>query len=260
LTELTVSHEPTIDIQVLPAPEPWKAWLFPLPAFPLPDEHVEAYRAAMLHFAERIAAPHNWNEALALQLWKMSGKHGGDVLQQHMDQWPSDLGFGVWPNRPAPIGWTDEGIQDAAAAVYRGDEPTLPMHRMLLFKMEDRESYRNALKQMSGFGMAIQFFSSNPIADLKQRGRDEFLPCITDPRFRSGRIYLPVLDSESMRAAKDAAELERWLCGVDMYIRESAEDRGLLVIARRPSDRVNETLNELAERIVANRGGPLKTA
>lgn len=242
---LTLNKDPRHPFEALAAPEPWRAWLLRLPAFPLPDERLDYYGASIRLFSEQLARDCQLNEALALQIWKLPSK-GGDLLQQRMDEWPFDLGFGIWPNRPAPTGWNGDSIQDAAAAVYRGDEPSLPMHRILLFKMAAREAYRAALEQMSGFGALVQIFSRESIDSVRKQGREQFLPRVTDPRFRGGRVYLPVLDGESLHAASSAAELGGWLCGADIYVRESAEDRGLLVISRLTGETLPQALDTLA--------------
>lgn len=232
------------------ASEHWQAWLLPLPAFPVPEKRIESYRASVQKFAETLVQEYQMRGALALQLWKLSGKLGGDLLQQHLDDWPSDLGFGVWPDRDAPAGWNEDSIQDAAAAVYRGDEPALPMHRALLFKIEARATYNAALHQMSGFGATVQIFSRALIEDVRKRGLDEFLPRISDHRFRGGRVYLPMLDQQSLRAARSFEELERWLCGADVYLRESAEDKGLLVVSRLSGATMTHALETLATAII----------
>ena len=237
--------EPETPVEVIAAPQPWRAWLLPLPSLPMPQDRFQVYQEGLRTFAEEVGRSLPMREALGLQLWKLSGKHGGDLLQRHLDRWKADLGFGIWPNRPAPTGWNEDSIQDAAAAVYRGDEPALPMHRMLLFKMEDITTLRDALQQMGGFGAAVHMFTRATVDEIRQRGREEFLPRVADQRFRGGKVYLPVLDVESVRAAQSSAELDRWLCAVDIYVRESAEDRGLLVLSKLPSDAVPNALEKL---------------
>lgn len=244
--ELSSHADRPMAVQEVAAPEDWHAWLLAVPAFPVLAEKMELYRGAVQQFAGTLARAYQFNQALALQLWKLSGKHGGDLLQQHADAWPSDLGFGVWPDRAAPTGWNEDSIQDAAAAVYRGDEPPLPMHRTLLFKMENQAAYDDALKQMSGFGATVQMFAKDSISELRRRGREQFLPRITDARFRGGRVYLPMLDRQSVQAATSSKELEAWLCGAHVYVRESAEDRGVLVISRQTGAAMEQALETLA--------------
>lgn len=229
-------------VQFAKLPGPWKAYLFPVPSFPVQDADIGAFRDGMQQFADRLMQRYALNEGLVLQSWKLSGKHGGDLVQQRAEDWPFDLGFGVWPDRPAPEGWTEDSIQDAAAAVYRGDEPNLPMHRILLFTIRAREVYLDAVRQLSGFGAAIQIYTRLPLAEVRRNGHEELLPRISDRRFRGGRVYLPLLDSRSLQAAKDVAELEAWLCGVEVYMRESAEDKGLLVVSRLPIEPVLDEL------------------
>jgi hypothetical protein len=70
-------------------------------------------------------------------------------------------------------------------------------------------------------------------ATFLERATSLLLPQLTDRTFTGYPFYVPLLEFGSLaRATSD--QLETWLCGASLYIRESFEDTGILIVSREP--------------------------
>lgn len=85
---------------------------------------------------------------------------------------------------------------------------------------------------MLGSGAQIEVFSKAPFLEVSEAGTRVLLPLIADRRFRKFDLHFPLLDRKTITSSDIAPHLDKWLCNVDIYLRESAEDHGLLVLAK----------------------------
>lgn len=217
--------------RAIPLPAPWSAVLLPVSAFPLQIEERVALQKEVLEGIAAVAAVPPPQHHVLLQLWKLGPRSGSDVLSQHVRQWQPDFGMGVWPNREGPTGWTEASLMDAAAAAMQGAEPEMPNHR-LLYLAGAAPQPTQASAAMRGFGATVELFSDLPFKEIAARARQLYQPRINEPRFQQEPFYLPLFDSATLQAASSAEQLTSWLCGIQIYVRESAEDSGVLIIAR----------------------------
>ncbi len=225
-------HRPAaIAIEQLAAPPAWGAWLLPTGGFP--DLTVDRERRSrLLHsLASLVCARARLKPQVVLQLWKLAGSPAEQPLNDNVHAWWPTLGLGIWPDREPPRGWNQELLSDAAAALFRQDEIALPSHKLLRLGA-DEHAQIDIARQLRGSGTVLETFCADSFDDLAHRARERFLPTITEKRFRRARFYLPVLDRATIAAAHHAEQLDDWLCGIEMYIRESAEDKGVLIVAR----------------------------
>ncbi|AEU38911.1 hypothetical protein [Granulicella mallensis] len=65
---------------------------------------------------------------------------------------------------------------------------------------------------------------------------NRYLPEITDPGFGRADFVFPLLDCRILASARSAELINQWLCSIDLYIRESPEDKGILLLSRIPLD------------------------
>jgi hypothetical protein len=230
-------------IHILPAPAPWEAALIPIESFPLNAEKNSSVISFLRIFSALLVKSLQLEHEVLLQVWKLGPGTGSEVIDEHGADWRPTLGIGIWPDRQAPRAWTDEAMSDAAAAIFRGDEIPLVSHKLLHLGVT-RSSRLEAAHAMRGFGALTELFSRRSFEELTLQTRELYLPTIKEKRFRHARFYLPVLDTKSLAAAKDAEQLDRWTCGVEVYIRESAEDKGILILSRMP---LNPILKQVAE-------------
>jgi len=150
------------------------------------------------------------------------------------------------PDRKPPSGWTEERMVDAAAAAFRGDEPELPSHRLLRLTADERER-GNAADAMRGFGVAIECFSKQTWESISKSGSSLFVPTIKERQFQQADFHFPVLDRNSILAAGSAEQLDAWMCGIEVYVRASAEDKGILILSKLPLEGLLQSTQELLE-------------
>jgi hypothetical protein len=81
---------------------------------------------------------------------------------------------------------------------------------------------------------------------LLEKSKAALFPPITDPSFRSFSYYLPLLDRNSLLAG-NPQQLEGWFCGSSLYIRESFEDKGVLIAAREKLKPILDGLGDLSQ-------------
>jgi hypothetical protein len=224
----------------------WESTLIPVKQFPADAEQTKALRSligALSQAAVRKAGPHH---EVLLQAWKLTPANGSNLLSDHMAQWSPQLGLGVWPNRKPPQSWTETSFVDAAAATFRAAEPELPSHRLLRLNCKPKIRHE-AAHTMRGLGTLVECFSRESFEVLQTRGKELYLPSISTRRFQHEDFYLPLLDRQSLAAARNSGELARWLCGIDLYVRESPEDTGVLIVSRAPLGPIVEVAQRLLQ-------------
>ena len=234
---------PSIGLQVVPGKPPWEAYLLPVTDFPIPEEELDPARRFLQRFS-----------AASLQRWKLVAEVGFQVAQLHLKDGPSRLaqhgrewipavGLGVWPDREPPRGYTDEDFTELGL----GEKPRELMYQVLRVTTtpEARSQGRDV---MLGLGTVIQILVPDSLDEFFQRSTQTLLPPIQDPAFTCFPFFVPLLELKTHREAT-GPQLTKWLCGCSLYLRESAEDKGILILSREP-------LGPLLEEL----GGKLQTA
>ena len=90
----------------------------------------------------------------------------------------------------------------------------------------------HAIRTPFGTEITVQMlFGSDNRTRWPGISRDLFVPGITDAAFQRERFYLPLLDAALIQEAT-GEQLDSWLCGAQVYIRESGEDRAVLLLSR----------------------------
>jgi hypothetical protein len=213
-------------------PGPWRAALVPASVFPLQAEVARLDLAERVEIvAKELGMGQQPVQEVFLQLWNLAPANGGTILQEHVQAWKPEFGMGMWPIRNPPEGWTESALMDNAAAVMLGEEPEMPNHRVLRLASQPRVQ-KQAASLLRGCGTLIQIESRTDWSGIMQSASDLYLPRITEPRFRSEGFYLPLFDIATLTSAKSPEELDAWMCGISCYTRESAEDRGVLLVSR----------------------------
>ncbi|HEV2401147.1 MAG TPA: hypothetical protein VGS27_29710 [Candidatus Sulfotelmatobacter sp.] len=137
-------------------------------------------------------------------------------------EWLPKLGLGVWPDRPAPAIWTRDDFEELGP----GEKPrTL---RNQVFQVNSLKARDEARAAMLEWGGVIQVIAKDN-ASFLARTREVLLPSIKDPCFNCFPFYVPLMQAQSL-THEDGEKAREWLCGASIYIRESPEDSGLLVI------------------------------
>ncbi len=170
---------------------------------------------------------------MCLQFWKLSAQSGSGILAENVQEWTPEYGLGIWPGRRSPQAWNETLMMDAAAALFRGNEPELPAYRLLRLKASP-DDLDDVVEELRGLGVLLQAFSIQTTKVLDTSLKETYLPQVTEPSFRRADFFAPLLDCKVLAGARSAQDIDRWMGGIDLYIRESGEDEGVLVLSRFP--------------------------
>jgi hypothetical protein len=211
---------------------PWHGFLLPVDSFPLTAERRGWIASCLETFCDSFLGSNgSLHREVFLHQWKLHLENTGDLYAEHLQEWRPQLGMGMWPDRKPPARWNQETFADASAAVLSGGEPALNSYG-LVHLSGSTPARSQAAKALFGNGVLMQIFSDLEFSDLQNQTRAVFLPQIVDRSFRRERFYIPLLQASTACNAS-AVQLDRWLGGSFLYLRESWEDAAIFLLCRK---------------------------
>jgi hypothetical protein len=215
-------------LKVLPTEAPWEALLLEVTAFPIAEEQRPFVRQFLARLSTALRRESKLSLDVFLQLFCLRLGGGSDLVSSHGRNWMPKLGLGVWPDRSAPTFWT----KDDFAELEPGAKPRTLMHQVLqVTKSEDARL--DAINVMQGLGSAMQVMACDGSETFLKNARETLLPPIKDPSFTCFPFYVPLLERTSIEKTS-AEQLYKRSCGASVYIRESVEDNGVLLLSNLP--------------------------
>jgi hypothetical protein len=174
---------------------------------------------------------------LAIEAWNLTPEfsiqvnclHLGDGatrIQNNGRAWIPMIGLGIWPGRQAPTMWTDADFRELGI----GEKPRELMYQLLRVTTT-ADAREQAQSTMFGLGTGLQILLPMANDEFISRARSFCLAGIQDPVFTCYPFYLPLLDIASL-SNRSSSELDLWSCGLTVYLRESLEDKGVIVASR----------------------------
>jgi hypothetical protein len=138
------------------------------------------------------------------------------------------MGLGVWPHRPAPRLWKIEDFENM-------DRDTgMPTILHSLYRVTAEGNARlNAMTTMAGTGCGLQLVTGMKSAEVLRGLTELFLGFIQDRVFRIFPWYVPLLDKTAIIEPLDLLTT-RAMQNISLYIRESPEDAGILIVSAEP--------------------------
>jgi hypothetical protein len=220
----TAGQEPCeLTARVVCAPRPWAAYVVPVSGFPLAEKDVEPLRRWLGQLTNAAAKRWSLFSEVFLQITQIHIGNGERRLPLYGRQWIPETGLGVWPDREPPALWTmDEVIRTKVGERMR------PLQHLVLRVTTSKEARESARNVMLDIGCVLEIMTPEGTNVLLQKAKELLLPSITEIAFQNFPFYVPLLDCKSLEKAT-APELERWFCGASIYVRESFEDRGVLI-------------------------------
>jgi hypothetical protein len=216
---MTAAH---LSLQALAAPLPFQAYRLPV-RFPIAGKDLPPVKWFWEALVAALAREQGLSSQVFLQLTQYKG--GSQRFAQHGSSWMPVLGLGVWPDRPPPAPWTRDEFKKIAP-----NELLRPLADQVLHVTQNTESARNT---MLDIGSVLEILIAGDGKKLIERSRQVLLAGIDQPAFRVYGMYIALLEGKTVASA-DAAQLTEWLCGALVYIRESFEDQGILIVSRVP--------------------------
>jgi hypothetical protein len=209
--------------------DPWSGFLLKISGFPTPVTELAGAREFLKKVMTLLLKRDGGVVETFIQFTQL---HVGDGARRFADRargWLPRQGLGVWPDREPPHSWTIEELRDLLP-----DEKIRPLMDIVL-RICSHGKEEEARDAMLGIGTVLQFVVPDREAFISA-ARNLLLPPITDPSYKCFAFYVPMLQTASIMA--NERQLETWMCGARVYIRESPEDQGILMLARAPLDDV----------------------
>jgi hypothetical protein len=220
---------------------PWDAILIPVSKFPIPIEELPGITNVVEVITRKLTGAPNMSGEIFVQVEQSDDPAFRTVYSQHAREWIPEVGLGVWPDREPPISWTQEEFKH----LLPGQKPRTLMHQVL-WVSAGPEVKIQAARAMLPFGPLLQIMVTGPGETFLQKATSILLPPITDRTFTCYPFYVPLLEVRSLARAT-SEQLEAWLCGASLYIRESFEDNGILIVSRDPLRPILEGLGAQLE-------------
>lgn len=229
------------EIVEISLPDPWHLYLLKTSNVPLIHQELSAVRTVVSAIQRAATVEWKLRAHTFLQTWKIAVEGNPALYEANLGKWLPTIGLGVWPNRNPPRRLTQSSAMDAAAAMFSGEEPELSTY-YLVYISGGETAAEHAAETMLGRGMLQQLFTAKSFSDLQEQGKKVFLDKIEEQAYKRSRYYTPLLESATFAAAT-SEQIGEWMCGADLYLRESAEDKGLLILSRRDLRSILEPLS-----------------
>ena len=155
-----------------------------------------------------------------------------EQFADHAPAWLPETILGVWTHLPAPRMMTSETLMEM--------DPRFPAGTRMytLFRVTTgANACLDAMATMTGTGTGIQIVSQIEAEKLLNNLKELFLDFIEERIFRIFPWYVPLLRMKSLEESITALT-EQALTGIALYIRESPEDGGVLILSREPLEEV----------------------
>ena len=153
---------------------------------------------------------------------------GNKLVSPNAKAWLPALGMGVRPHKDPPrmAGMEDMDDFDPAAP--------FPFFSHPLCRITRESKKDHCWDTMIGYGAMVTMLSKLGTAPLAAGMKGNLLPLVKEPLFQVYEEYWPLLDPEAMQLARP--ELEKHLGAVQMYFRECAESKTVMLLSVEPLD------------------------
>ncbi len=217
-------------IESQPSPDGWRLYTLPYayPLEPEPRAALVSFVRALVGEARALLAGHHLTALL--QYNQLNLGNSGHIFAAKAPEWGVDWGLGYWPERKPPTLWTVEDFTNLDI----GEMPRPMMNQ--IFAVSKGDAAADAmLGEVLGLGPVIVALSDCPLDAVKARARQLFHPLIQDATLKLFPFYFPLLCTGTF-APENAAHLAEWTCGIQFYLREGPEEKGLFLASSRPLD------------------------
>jgi hypothetical protein len=199
----------------------------PSPSGLRPDSYDRARRfleSLVSYLTTRLGCDHE----SFVQMGQATDRPTAHLFADHARQWIPEMGLGVWPHRPPPRQWMAEDLEDM------DPESGMPTLLYSLYRVTAPGNARlDAMTVMAGTGTGLQIMTRMEGAKLFHDLKDLFLGFIQDRVFRIFPWYVPLLDKAALVEPMNPLTVHA-MRGISLYIRESPEDGGILIVSAEP--------------------------
>lgn len=209
-------------------PEPWDAVLLRVSGFPIPEDERAVVSSLIGRVATLLTNGRSLSAETFLQVEQLDDKNCRRVYAQSAPSWIPEVGLGVWPDRDPPSIWTRDEFMNAVPG-----EKLRPLMYQIVRITSSLQMKLQAFSAMLPYGPVLQILTADDPETFLEKATLLLLPAISDPSFTCYPFYVPLLDGKSLCSAT-YEQLHTWSCGASVYIRESFEDKGILIVSHEP--------------------------
>jgi hypothetical protein len=206
-----------------------EVYLLPTPSGLRPDsyDHVRRFLVDVVtYFTMRLGCTHE----SYIALHQSGARETIALFGSHAPSWLPETILGVWPHLPAPSMMTSEALMESRSPK--------DMRMYTLFRITaGGDACIDAMSTMLGTGTGIQILTRKDTDSFLRNQREIFLNFIKESLYRVFPWYIPLLAMKSLEEPITPLT-EESLTNVTLYIRESPEEKGVLILAREPLDEV----------------------
>lgn len=216
-------------------PDSWHAFLLPLESVPLDTHDRPALRSALDKLLNHVAHDQVQAERSLWLLLDQLHKDGAvRLIAKNGTIWNPDMGIGLWPDREPPRMWTRDELLERDYLT-----PIRELKHTVVHINADKAGFQHAWETMLGTGGVIELLHTGEVAKTIEHWQDVLQPTIEDEAFQAYPFTFPLIEKKSIeRRSKE--QLDSWFGPVSFYLRESAEDTGILLLSRTPLEKALE--------------------
>ena len=204
---------------------PWYAYVVPLHALPLEPDRRPILRESMTRLVAALRETAK-ERSVFLLLDELYKDNAIREISRYGRQWRPEMGLGLRPEAEPPRYWTEKDLTD------RDYDSQLPALKHTVAQLDtDEAGAAHACEIMSGTGGLIQILHTCSTADLIEAWNHTFVPGIEEEGLAAYPIYVPLLTTASLTNT-ETGTLDCWMGRADVYVRESASDKALLLVSR----------------------------
>ncbi len=209
----------------MPIATPWHAYVVPLHALPLQPERRPILRDSVTRLVATLSETAK-ERSVFLLLDELHRDNAIREISRFGRQWRPEMGLGLRPEAEPPRYWTEQDLTDRDH-----DSPLPALKHTVAYLDTDEAGATHACDVMSGTGGLVQVLHTSLNDDLIAAWNKTFLPEIEEEGLAAYPIYVPLLSTASLIHGETGA-LDRWMGRADVYMRESASDKAILLVSR----------------------------
>ena len=229
-----------ITLESIPVRSGFEAYVLTVRGFPLDDEQLGPAQSLVNDFCSAIRQRSRLSSEVFLQLEQLRGKECRNLVADCGKRWLPETGLGVWVDRPPPQKWTQEELENFVP----GDKLRPIMFQV--FRISTGQQIRDEARSlMLRYGSVMEILTSAGDEYLP-RVKPVFLEGILDRSFTCFPYYVPLIEAKTLASA-ESGQLDRWFQSMDVYIRESFEDSGILIASAQPLAEVFRSIGGKSE-------------
>lgn len=224
----TATASQDVEVKALLETPGVEAYFIPVSAFPPPENELLRLRIFVRSLTAAIAAEWKLSSEVFLQFNQFHLADAGSRLRDHAREWRPALGLAADPQGPAPTIWSKEEFEQLDPG-----QKLRPLCHKVFRITAASEVRRGARDLMLDVGAVLEFMvpeGSDKFLDNSQR---LILPQIKERVFQGFPFHVPRLGKKNL-TAETAGQISAWLCGAEVYLAETVEDGGLVLISLRP--------------------------